>query len=108
MEPSTRYVPTVVPEGVNIVDFWGNAKSIVWKYFGFVANDDNYIVDKSHVVCRACRMALRFCGNTTNLASHMHKYHPEKDCQLEPKVSSTNDALMSGNQFTHLFISGVR
>ena len=76
----------LIPEGINIVNFWGNAKSAVWKYFGFLADDSGCIIDRTRAVCRLCRFAIRFSGNTTNLGNHMHKHHPDMDCTLDSKV----------------------
>ena len=76
----------LIPEGINIANFWGNAKSAVWKYFGFLADDNGAIIDRTRAVCRICRFAIRFSGNTTNLGNHMHKHHPDMDCTLDSKV----------------------
>ena len=75
-----------IPEGLNIVNFWGNAKSAVWKYFGFLADDSGVIIERNRAVCRVCRCAIRFSGNTTNLGNHMHKHHPDLECTLDSKV----------------------
>lgn len=48
-------------------------KSNVWRYFGFFKRDGE--LDKTHVICKQCRVAIKYAGNTTNLATHMKRRH---------------------------------
>lgn len=48
-------------------------KSNVWHYFGFFKREGE--LDKTHVICKQCRMAIKYAGNTTNLATHMKRRH---------------------------------
>ena len=54
------------------------AKSKVWKYFGFTANESGTIVSKTQVKCTLCRNDISFCGNTMNLSYHLERKHPEQ------------------------------
>ena len=46
-------------------------KSLVWKHFGFVK------LDKSKVICLHCKGVLKYTGNTTNMAVHLKRHHPQ-------------------------------
>ena len=48
-------------------------KSNVWYYFGFFKREGK--LDKTHVICKQCRVAIKYAGNTTNLATHMKRRH---------------------------------
>lgn len=48
-------------------------KSNVWHYFGFFKREGQ--LDKTHVICKQCRVAIKYAGNTTNLATHMKRRH---------------------------------
>jgi hypothetical protein len=48
-------------------------KSAVWKYFGFLKKDGS--TDKTHAICKKCRSAIKYSGNTTNLSGHLIKKH---------------------------------
>lgn len=48
-------------------------KSNVWHYFGFFKREGE--LDKTHVICKQCRVAIKYAGNTTNLATHMKRRH---------------------------------
>ncbi len=49
-----------------IVNFPGNAKSHVWKFFGFYKDDST--VDKSKAICKTCRKEISYTGKIFNLA----------------------------------------
>lgn len=57
-----------------IFEYPGKYKSSVWKDFGFYMADDGTL-DKSRAVCRLCLTTIKYCGNTTNLHSHLTKHH---------------------------------
>lgn len=54
-----------------------HARSEVWNYFGFVANDEGHILDRSKVVCKICASTFCYSGNTTNFYSHLKSMHSE-------------------------------
>lgn len=54
-----------------------HARSDVWQYFGFIADDDGEIKDKKKAICKICANTLAYSGNTTNLFTHLKAMHPE-------------------------------
>ena len=52
------------------------AKSVRWEYFGFEVDKDGKRVDEKYVHCRICNQKVGFSGNTTNLGTHLQKWHP--------------------------------
>ncbi len=72
----------------SLVDFWGKATSYVWQYFGFHTRDGYIMRDK--VICKLCFMAYKYTGNTTNLANHLRRHHPDI-----PEPSRTNNRTVS-------------
>lgn len=54
-----------------------HARSQVWSYFGFIADDDGEIQDKKKAICKICATTLAYSGNTTNLFTHLKAMHPE-------------------------------
>ena len=57
-----------------IYGFPGKYKSMVWENFGFYM-DDNGTLDRSKAICRICRRAISYSGNTTNLHNHVSHHH---------------------------------
>ena len=57
-----------------IFGFPGKYKSPVWESFGFYM-DDNGKLDRSKAICRLCRRAIAYSGNTTNLHNHVFHHH---------------------------------
>ncbi|XP_069673620.1 uncharacterized protein [Periplaneta americana] len=59
------------------------ARSEVWNYFGFEADESGNITDvyRRYVWCRLCDTQLLFSGNTTNLSAHFAR------CRKAPKLS---------------------
>ena len=57
-----------------------NEKSLVWQYFGFVANASKKITDKKKVYCKLCDppLALSYSTDTSNLTYHVERKHPEE------------------------------
>lgn len=53
------------------------ARSEVWQYFGFLADDNGQIVDKTRVICRLCALSFCYSGNTTNFYSHLRAIHSD-------------------------------
>ncbi|KAK6188361.1 hypothetical protein SNE40_004547 [Patella caerulea] len=71
-------------------NFPGNARSDVWKHFGFYAVDDNaesIQLDRSKAICKICHLAIKNHGNTTNLYNHVTKRHGrELASELQTKM----------------------
>ena len=56
--------------------------SEVWKYFGFPGKNGKIIeTDKSkrtNVCCKLCMKKIKYCGNTSNLRSHLEREHKKE------------------------------
>lgn len=63
-------------------------KSNVWHYFGFFKREGE--LDKTHVICKQCRMAIKYAGNTTNLATHMKRRHGVDTSAAAPPSSPSD------------------
>jgi hypothetical protein len=65
------------------------ARSEVWNYFGFEADECGTIIDiyRRYVWCRLCDSQLPFSGNTTNLSTHIAK------CRKTPRVFEQSQSL---------------
>ena len=72
-----------------------HARSEVWAYFGFIADDNGEIHDKKKTVCRICATTLCYSGNTTNLFTHLKAMHPEVNPQ---KLAPTNKVPRTGKK----------
>lgn len=59
-----------------IYAFPGKYKSQVWESFGFYMDDQGRL-DRTKAICRMCRRAIAYSGNTTNLHNHVSHHHPE-------------------------------
>lgn len=64
-----------------------HARSEVWSYFGFIADDDGEIQDRKKAICKICATTLSYSGNTTNMFTHLKAMHPEATPQ---KLQPTN------------------
>jgi len=92
-----------------------NGKSVVWKYFGFIANTSKKIKDKKRVFCKLCDspFALSCSTSTSNLSYHLERKHPEehrkvitaqgkaKMAQAPSKMLSTAVPFLSINNSKH-------
>ena len=60
--------------------------SEVWKHFGFPDRNGKFIeTDKKKcidVCCKLCKKALKYCGNTSNLRSHLEQDHKKEFQEL--------------------------
>src|SRR5699024_8246657 len=65
-----------------------HARSEVWTYFGFVADQDGQILDRSKVVCRLCSSSFCYSGNTTNFYSHLKSMHSEIQMRSVPSKNA--------------------
>ncbi|XP_033733470.1 zinc finger BED domain-containing protein 1-like [Pecten maximus] len=68
-------------EYTQIYDFPGKSKSAVWKDFGFYKSPDTGCLDKTSAVCKICCALVKYCGNTTNLHTHLAKHRPKQYCR---------------------------
>lgn len=68
-----------------IYGFPGKYKSQVWESFGFYMEDTGKL-DRSKAICRICRKAVSYSGNTTNLHNHVSHHHPLKKALMAPLV----------------------
>ena len=58
--------------------------SIVWKYFGYEADDRGKPQTTDRPICRLCQIeVLAKDGNTTNLYSHLKSKHGEEYLQIQ-------------------------
>lgn len=64
-----------------------SARSEVWTYFGFVADDEGNILDKTKVVCKLCQTSFCYSGNTTNFYSHLKSLHSEVQVKSSNKIA---------------------
>ena len=56
-----------------------NTKALVWKYFGFQADENNQLCLIKVPKCRLCHHTVAAKdSNTTNLHSHLKYKHPEE------------------------------
>ena len=69
------------------------AKSKCWRFFGFRTDDNGKIAEKKQVHCRLCSVSLSYSGNTTNLAYHIRKHHPEHLKDIEESGTKRKDDL---------------
>ena len=72
-----------------------HARSEVWSYFGFIADDDGEIHDKRKTICKICATTLSYSGNTTNLFTHLKAMHPEVTPQ---KIGQSTNRSTSSQQ----------
>ena len=64
-------------EKVDLVNFWGESSSHVWKYFGFeteLINGEKTVI-KDKAVCRECGAKLKYAKSTGNLNNHLKLIH---------------------------------
>lgn len=70
------------------------SKSIVWEFFTKKCENNKVI----SVECKNCNANFKFCGNTTNLRSHLKRKHPiqlaEIETQENPKENTDGDELL--------------
>lgn len=54
-------------------------KAEVWKHFGFqvIKGSRNNELDKENAVCKLCLATVKYCGNTTNLRTHLARHYAE-------------------------------
>ena len=72
-------------------------KSLVWKHFSLVKSD------KSKVICLHCKGVLKYAGNTTNMAVHLKRHHPQySSASSSPTISSTKISPSNASMTTEL------
>ena len=72
-----------------------HARSEVWSYFGFIADEDGEIQDRKKAICKICATTLSYSGNTTNMFTHLKAMHPEATPQ---KMQPTNKFPRTGRK----------
>ncbi|KAK6196376.1 hypothetical protein SNE40_001613 [Patella caerulea] len=70
-------------------------KSKVWVNFGFLKGDN------TKVVCRICKTIIKFCGNTTNLNTHLTRHHSGDCLNSSAKTASSTCGEVQGRQCQH-------
>ncbi|XP_069748118.1 E3 SUMO-protein ligase ZBED1-like isoform X2 [Narcine bancroftii] len=84
------------------------AKSKVWKYFGFDTDAEGCILQWKKIYCRICRAQIAYSGNTSNLAYHLEKNHPNEFHQVvksnteQPKEPFASYFLKPESEGSHL------
>ena len=71
-----------------------NGQSIVWTYFGFISNSSGKIENRKKVFCKLCDppFALSYSTNTSNLAYHLERKHPEEHRKVLSAQGKKNQA----------------
>ena len=63
---------------MKLLPHWNKTKSEVWKFFGFESESDGKSYkDRSKVVCNRCFIKMPYTTCTTNMSSHINRYHYE-------------------------------
>ena len=95
-------VPFLVSDEGSLVDKQ-NTKSLIWKYFGFVPDNNGKPSNTDKPQCKICHATVTTkTSNTTNLRIHLQQQHPqlytelmktsEKECSLSTS-KTTNKTL---------------
>ena len=58
-------------------------KSAIWKHFGFPADSTGTITDKKKANCQLGRAVVAYSGNTSNLSSHLQRFHTQENGVLQ-------------------------
>ena len=67
-------------------------KSVVWKYFGLVPDDNGKGSNENRPICRICRLPVRTkSGNTSNLLSHIKNKHPKAHKDIQQSMESEDE-----------------
>ena len=75
-------VPSLASEEGSLVDK-ANTKSVIWKYFGFVPDDNGKPSNIEKPQCKVCRATVSTkISNTTNLRVHLRQKHPQLFAEL--------------------------
>ena len=75
------------------------AKSPVWKYFGFLAQQGNFLeLDKKKRQTVYCKQSLSYKGNTTNLIVHLQYNHKDEYDSVSSKIATSFVCLNRLNQ----------
>ena len=83
-------------------------KADIWRHFGLKKRKhDGTILDKV-AVCKTCNSAIKTSGCTTNMTTHLRRYHPQllssgsMQEKSTPKPPSTDQAAASTAQRANL------
>ncbi|OXU16708.1 hypothetical protein TSAR_016529 [Trichomalopsis sarcophagae] len=69
-----RYRKLVVPQSM---------RSIYWKFFGFLADENGEIVTRVRIVCLLCKAQITYNRNTSNRRMHLQNKHVQELHELE-------------------------
>ena len=96
-------VPLELSE-VSLVDKQ-NTKSTIWKYFGFVPDDNGKPINTDKPQCKICRAAIPTkTSNTTNLHFYLWQKHP----QLHAELMKTSECNSSSSSTSKTFSKTVK
>ena len=60
-------------------------ESNMWPYFGFFKWEGQ--LDKTHTICKQCSAAIKYFSSTTNLATHLKRWHGADTSAAAPPSS---------------------
>ena len=71
-----------------------NTTSVVWKYFGFVPDEDGNVKDRGTPKCKLCfsNVTARW-SNTSNLMNHLQVHHPKVYTEVKRAQSLSKEAI---------------
>ena len=53
-----------------------SCRSKLWKYFGFLADDNGQVIyTPNEAICELCDEHVKHSNNTTNLMTHLKRHH---------------------------------
>ena len=62
----------------NLLPHWNKTKADVWEFFGFESDGKGGYKDKNKVTCRKCKVKMNYTTCTTNMRSHINRFHYEE------------------------------
>ena len=70
--------------------------SVVWKYFGFVPDEDGKVKDKGTPICKLCfsNVTARW-SNTSNLMNYLQVHHPKVYAEVKRVQSLSKEPITS-------------
>ena len=76
-----------------------NTTSLVWKYFGFIANEDGTPSDSDLPRCRLCHKGVSAkWSNTSNLISHLKLHHGNEYREVKRAQAVTGRSVLSSRK----------
>ena len=79
------------------------AKSKVWKYFAFEADDNDKIQNNTNVFCQVpnCNARIGYSKNTTNMSLHLKRHHPTHYQEVQVVSDDDDSAQPDTSKPTH-------